>query len=189
MRQGGGQISTAAAMTSSSGSNWRQQRRGSFIARHDTGTPAARPEELATAHPACRPRPPQHAHVLALADLHAHHAGHRLHAQLLHGLAALLLAAALLAARALLACSGGGAAKRRSPGRCRAHTGHKHRGSYAAPCNASSATINHCIAHCTHAEQAQRWRCSNATPPAQPQLGPTATHRPHPGPARRRHRC
>ena len=47
------------------------------------------------------------AHVLALPDLHAHHAGHRLHAQLLHRLAALLLAARLLAAgAALLACGG-----------------------------------------------------------------------------------
>lgn len=47
------------------------------------------------------------AHVLALPDLHAHHAGHRLHAQLLHRLAALLLAARLLAAGAALLAYGG----------------------------------------------------------------------------------
>lgn len=48
------------------------------------------------------------AHVLALADGDAVDAGHGLHAQLLHGLAALLLRAALLALAAALLCGRGG---------------------------------------------------------------------------------
>ena len=66
-----------------------------------------RPKTFLTA---CRLAPdtstsaPRLAHVLALPDLHAHDAGHGLHAQLLHRLAALLLRPALLAAgTALLA--------------------------------------------------------------------------------------